>query len=77
MFLIVCVTFLKGASFSGLFKSLLYSKDGVLYCLRHFKIAREVFLIVCATFLKGAWFPGLFTSLLYNEGGVLYCLCHF
>ena len=60
---------LKRASFSGLFASLLYRKGGVLYCLRHFQIAREVFLIVCVTFIKRATCFELFKTLLYSKGG--------
>ena len=35
-----------------MFTSLLYSKRGVLYCLRDFYIAREVFCIVYVTFIQ-------------------------
>ena len=60
-----------------LFTSLLCSKSGLLYCLRHFYIAIKVFLIVYVTFLKRARFPELFTSLLQRDVGVLNCLCYF
>ena len=59
LFLIVCVTFLKRARFSGLFTSLLVSQRGAFNRLRHFYKASDVFFL-------------LFTTLLYSKGGVFY-----
>ena len=73
MFLIVCVTFLKRVRFSGLFTSPLYSKGGVLHCLRHFLKMSEVFW----TFIKRGKCFELFGSLLDSERSVFNRLCHF
>ena len=54
MFSIVCGSFIKRGTCFELLKTPLYSKGGVLYCLRHLQIAREVFLIVYGSFIKRA-----------------------